>query len=88
MQHHSRSFLPRCQEFSAAGSVSGAQRNRFWLVPAEQPETRPAGMQVKIESDIRTPMGRVLDVAWIGGMQVAECHCLPVWYKGAYTACA
>jgi predicted acetyltransferase len=36
----------------------------------EHPETWLADMQVKTESAVRAPMGRVLDVAAIGGMQV------------------
>ncbi len=45
-----------------------ADRVELWLALAEQPETWLADMQVKTESDIRAAMGRVLDVARIGGM--------------------
>jgi predicted acetyltransferase len=53
-----------------ARHVDQADRVELWLAPAEQPETWLADMQVKTETDIRAPMGRVLDVAKIGGMQV------------------
>ena len=52
---------------------SGGPRGA-WLAPAEQPETWLADMQVKTESDIRAPMGRVLDVAKIGGMTTGPGH--------------
>ncbi len=51
-----------------ARHVDQADRVELWLAPAEQPETWLADMQVKTESDIRAPMGRVLDVARLGGM--------------------
>ena len=50
-----------------------------------------AYMQVKIESDIRAPMGRVLDVAQIGGMQVGAVVCMLIparraaWRKSSGT---
>ena len=53
-----------------ARHLDQADRVELWLAPAEHPETWLADMQVKLESDIRAPMGRVLDVARIGGMQV------------------
>ncbi len=53
-----------------ARHVDQADRVELWLAPAEQPETWLADMQVKTESDIRAPMGRVLDVARLGGMSV------------------
>jgi predicted acetyltransferase len=43
-------------------------RVRIDLPPFEQPETWLSDMQVKTESVARAPMGRVLDVALIGGM--------------------
>ena len=51
-----------------ARHVDQVDRVELWLSPAEQPETWLADMQVKTESDIRAPMGRVLDVARLGGM--------------------
>jgi hypothetical protein len=51
-----------------ARHIDQADRIELWLAPAEQPETWLADMQVKTETDIRAAMGRVLDVAAIGGM--------------------
>jgi hypothetical protein len=51
-----------------ARHIDQADRAELWLAPAEQPETWLADMQLKTESDIRAAMGRVLDVAQIGGM--------------------
>ena len=51
-----------------ARHIDQADRVELWLAPAEQPETWLADIQVKTESDIRAAMGRVLDVAQIGGM--------------------
>jgi predicted acetyltransferase len=47
-----------------------ANQVEMWLPPFEQPETWLADIQVTTESAIRAPMGRVLDVAKIGGMQI------------------
>jgi len=47
-----------------------ASQAEIWLAPFEQPETWLSDMQVKTESQIRAPMGRVLDVSRLGGMQV------------------
>ena len=51
-----------------ARHVDQADRVELWLAPSEQPETWLADLAVKTESDIRAPMGRVLDVARLGGM--------------------
>lgn len=51
-----------------ARHIDQADRVELWLAPTEQPETWLADMQVKTETDIRAAMGRVLDVAAIGGM--------------------
>jgi len=42
----------------------------LWLPPFEQPETWLSDFQATTESVSRAPMGRVLDVARIGGMQI------------------
>ena len=47
-----------------------ASQAEIGLAPFEQPETWLSDMQVKTESQIRAPMGRVLDVSKLGGMQV------------------
>ncbi|MBN1137280.1 MAG: GNAT family N-acetyltransferase, partial [Anaerolineae bacterium] len=46
-----------------------AQKVEFSLAPFESPETWLADIKVTTESDIRAPMGRVVDVAGLGGMQ-------------------
>jgi predicted acetyltransferase len=51
-----------------ARHVDQADRVELWLAPDEQPETWLADLGAKIETDIRAPMGRVLDVARLGGM--------------------
>jgi hypothetical protein len=53
-----------------ARHVDQADRVELRLAPAEQPETWLADLGVKTESDIRAAMGRVLDVARLGGMAV------------------
>lgn len=53
-----------------ARHVDQADRVELWLAATEQPETWLADLAVKTESEIRAPMGRVLDVARLGGMQV------------------
>lgn len=53
-----------------ARHVDQADRVELWLAPDEQPETWLADLQVKTESDTLAPLGRVLDVARIGGMAV------------------
>ncbi len=47
-----------------------ADRVEIWLPPSEHPETWLEDIQVKVESQVRAPMGRVLNVAGIGGMEV------------------
>jgi hypothetical protein len=49
-----------------------AGQAEIWLAPFEQPETWLSDMQVKTESPERAPMGRVLDVSRLGGMQVGS----------------
>jgi len=53
-----------------ARHVDQANRAELWLSPAERPETWLADTAVSVETMIRAPMGRVLDVAKIGGQQV------------------
>ena len=47
-----------------------AGKVEIWLPPYEQPETWLSDLQVKVEYQGRAPMGRVLDVAKINGLQV------------------
>ncbi len=61
-----------------ARHVDQADHVELWLAPTEQPETWLADLGVKVETDIRVPMGRVLNVANIGGMRVGP---------GGFTAC-
>jgi predicted acetyltransferase len=49
-----------------------ASQAEIWLAPFEQPETWLSDMQVKTESQTRAPMGRVLEVSKLGGMQVGS----------------
>jgi predicted acetyltransferase len=49
--------------------VDQASEVELWLAPYEQPETWLGEMQVSTESQVRAPMGRVVDVAGIGGME-------------------
>jgi len=49
-----------------------ASQGEIWLAPFEQPETWLSDVQVKTESQIRAPMGRVLDVSRLGGTQVGS----------------
>jgi predicted acetyltransferase len=53
-----------------ARHVDQAERVEMWLAPGEQPEMWLADIGVKVETALRAPMGRVTDVAAIGGMQV------------------
>jgi predicted acetyltransferase len=46
-----------------------ADKVEIWLPPYEQPETWLSDMQVKVEYRIHAPMGRVLDVAKISGLE-------------------
>jgi hypothetical protein len=52
-----------------ARHVDQAGEAELWLPPFERPETWLADIQVASESQERAPMGRVVDVANIGGMQ-------------------
>jgi len=52
-----------------ARHVDQASEVELWLPPYEQPETWLADIQVSIESQVRAPMGRVVDVSSLGGMQ-------------------
>jgi predicted acetyltransferase len=52
-----------------ARHVDQASEVEIWLAPYEQPETWLADIQVSTESQVRAPMGRVVDVAGLGGMQ-------------------
>jgi predicted acetyltransferase len=51
-----------------ARHVDQAGEIEIWLPPFEQPETWLADMHVTTESQVRAPMGRIVDVARIGGM--------------------
>jgi predicted acetyltransferase len=55
-----------------ARHIDQADRAEIWLPPYEHPETWLADIQVKIESQVRAPMSRVLNLAEIGGMQTGE----------------
>jgi predicted acetyltransferase len=50
--------------------LKGDEMLEIWLPPYEQPETWLSDMQVKVEYQVHAPMGRVLDVAKINGLQV------------------
>lgn len=52
-----------------ARHVDQAGEVQIWLPPFEQPETWLADIQVTTESQVRAPMGRIVDVANISGMQ-------------------
>jgi hypothetical protein len=52
-----------------ARHVDQASEVEIWLPPYEQPETWLADLQVSTESQTRAPVGRVVDVARIDGMQ-------------------
>jgi predicted acetyltransferase len=51
-----------------ARHVDQASEIEIWLPPFERPETWLADIRVTTESQVRAPMGRVVDVAGIGGM--------------------
>jgi predicted acetyltransferase len=51
-----------------ARHVDQANEIEIWLPPLERPETWLADIQVTTESQIRAPMGRVVDAAGLGGM--------------------
>ena len=52
-----------------ARHIDQANRVELWLPPFELPETWLADMDVSVERAYFTPMGRVVDVAQIGGMR-------------------
>lgn len=55
-----------------ARHIDQADRAEICLAPDEHPETWLEDLQVKVESQVRAPMGRVLNVARIGGMETGE----------------
>jgi predicted acetyltransferase len=55
-----------------ARHIDQVDKVEIWLPPYEHPETWLADIQVKIESQVRAPMSRVLNVAQIGGMETGE----------------
>ncbi len=52
-----------------ARHVDQASQVEIWLAPFEHPETWLTDIRVTTESQVRAPMGRVVDVAGLGGMQ-------------------
>jgi predicted acetyltransferase len=52
-----------------ARHVDQASEVEIWLPSFERPETWLADIQVTTESQVRAPMGRIVDVAGLGGMQ-------------------
>ena len=55
-----------------ARHIDQADKAEIWLPPFELPETWLADMEVQTEPAWIPPLGRVLDIAKIGGMQVGE----------------
>jgi len=55
-----------------ARHIDQAETVELWLPPFERPETWLADMAIRIESLTRAPMGRVVDIAEIGGMQAGS----------------
>jgi predicted acetyltransferase len=55
-----------------ARHIDQANRAELWLAPAELPETWLADMDVKVETAYFTPMGRVVDVTQIDGLQTGS----------------
>jgi len=55
-----------------ARHVDQAEQVELWLSEDEYPETWLADSGMKVETNIRPAMGRVLDVGRLGGMQVGE----------------
>jgi predicted acetyltransferase len=51
-----------------ARHIDQADRAEIWLPPYERPETWLADLQVKVESAVRAPMSRLLDITRIGGL--------------------
>jgi predicted acetyltransferase len=52
-----------------ARHVDQAREVEIWLPPYEQPEIWLADIRIRTESQARAPMGRVVDVAGLGGME-------------------
>jgi predicted acetyltransferase len=52
-----------------ARHIDQAETVELWLPPFERPETWLADLALRTESMVRAPMGRVIDVAEVGGMQ-------------------
>jgi predicted acetyltransferase len=57
-----------------ARHVDQASKVELWLPPFERPETWLADLQASVESQIRAPMGRVVDVAAVDGMKTGPGH--------------
>lgn len=55
-----------------ARHIDQADRAEIWLPPTEYPETWLADLRPEMELYFFAPMGRVLDVAALAGMQVGE----------------
>jgi predicted acetyltransferase len=55
-----------------ARHVDQVSEIELWLPPYEQPETWLSDLKVRIETPARAAMGRVVDLAKIGGMQVGD----------------
>jgi len=55
-----------------ARHVDQAEQVELWLSEDEHPETWLADSGMKVETNIRPAMSRVLDVGMVGGMQVGE----------------
>jgi predicted acetyltransferase len=55
-----------------ARHIDQANGAEIWLAPYEHPETWLTDIQVKIESQVRAPMSRVLNLAEIGGMETGK----------------
>ncbi len=55
-----------------ARHIDQANRVELWLPPYEQPNTWLADMDVKLDTIFVSPMGRVMDVSNLDGLQVGE----------------
>jgi predicted acetyltransferase len=55
-----------------ARHVDQAKTAEIWLPSFERPETWLADLDVEVEKNSMTPMGRVLDIAEIGGMETGN----------------
>ncbi len=74
-----------------ARHIDQANRAELWLPPFDLPETWLADMNVTVETAYFTPMGRVVDLAQIGGMctgpggfSVCVCDPLCPWNEGIW----